>query len=176
MTAKTTAHDELSALDDVVRRAEQRRADTLDRAREALKDLPDLPAQEGAAWSRGDDDEADALTLLSVVLERAGAEVETMTSPIAGLERLEVMQPDVLVVDLGMPQMDGFEFIARVRASANPAVRHIPAAALTAFARSEDRTKALRSGFELHLSKPVDPGELAASVATLVRRARADKA
>jgi PAS domain S-box-containing protein len=121
------------------------------------------------------DDEADALTLLSVVLESAGAEVETLTSPIAGLERLEITQPDVLVVDLGMPEMDGFEFIARVRASANPAVRHIPAAALTAFARSEDRTKALRSGFELHLSKPVDPGELAASVATLVRRARAHK-
>jgi PAS domain S-box-containing protein len=121
------------------------------------------------------DDEADALTLLSVVLESAGADVETLTSPIAGLERLEVRQPDVLVVDLGMPEMDGFEFIAKVRASANPAIRHIPAAALTAFARSEDRTKALRSGFEMHLSKPVDPGELAASVATLVRRARAQK-
>ena len=121
------------------------------------------------------DDETDALTLLNVVLETAGAEVETMTSPTAALERLEVMQPDVMVVDLGMPQMDGFEFIARVRASPNPAVRDIPAAALTAFARSEDRTKALRSGFELHLSKPVDPGELVASVATLVRRARAPK-
>ena len=76
----------------------------------------------------------------------------------------------MLVVDLGMPEMDGFELIARIRKSTNPAVRNIPAAALTAFARSEDRTKALRSGFEMHLAKPVDPGELVASVATLARR------
>ena len=69
-----------------------------------------------------------------------------------------------------MPEMDGFEFIARIRASPNAAVRDMPAAALTAFARSEDRTKALRSGFEMHLAKPVDPAELVASVATLVRR------
>jgi CheY-like chemotaxis protein len=59
-----------------------------------------------------------------------------------------------------------------VRASQNPAVRDLPAVALTAFARSEDRTKALRSGFEMHLAKPVDPGELVAAVTTLVRRTR----
>ena len=62
--------------------------------------------------------------------------------------------------------------IRRIRASADAAVRDVPAAALTAFARSEDRTRALQSGFEMHLAKPVDPGELVASVATLVRRAR----
>ena len=67
--------------------------------------------------------------------------------------------------------MDGFELIGRIRKSPNPSVRTVPAAALTAFARSEDRTKALRSGFEMHLAKPVDPGELVASVATLARRA-----
>ena len=85
------------------------------------------------------------------------------------------LSPDVLIVDLGMPGMDGFEFIARIRASTNAKVRDLPAAALTAFARSEDRTKALRSGFEMHLAKPVDPGELVASVATLVRRAQRPK-
>jgi CheY-like chemotaxis protein len=118
------------------------------------------------------DDEEDALGLLRVVFEATGAEVETQSSALDALERLEAAAsvPDVIVVDLGMPQMDGFEFISRVRASANPAVRDIPAAALTAFARSEDRTKALQSGFEMHLAKPVDPGELVASVATLVRR------
>ena len=58
------------------------------------------------------------------------------------------------------------------RASANPRVRNLPAAALTAFARSEDRTKALERGFEMHLAKPVDPGELVASVATLFRRSQ----
>ena len=116
------------------------------------------------------DDEEDALGLLRVVLETAGADVST--SGLAGrrTERIASLKPDVLIVDLGMPEMDGFEFISRIRASANTDIRDIPAAALTAFARSEDRTKALQSGFEMHLAKPVDPGELVASVATLVRR------
>jgi CheY-like chemotaxis protein len=118
------------------------------------------------------DDEADALTLLRVVLEAAGAEVTTVASPLLAVERIEALRPDVLVVDLGMPEMDGFALIALIRASPHPHVRDVPAAALTAFARSEDRTKALRSGFEMHLAKPVDPGELVAAVATLVRRTR----
>jgi len=66
--------------------------------------------------------------------------------------------------------MDGFELIRRIRSSIDPAIQQIPAAALTAFARSEDRTRALRSGFQMHLAKPVDPGELVASVATLAKR------
>lgn len=109
---------------------------------------------------------------ISVVLETAGAQSSTLSSATAALEHLEAVQPDVLVADLGMPHMDGFQFIEDLRASPNPAVRHIPAAALTAFARSEDRTKALRCGFEMHLAKPVDPGELVASVAMLVRRSQ----
>jgi PAS domain S-box-containing protein len=118
------------------------------------------------------DDEEDALTLLRVVLEAAGAEVTTIGSPITALERLETLRPHVMVVDLGMPEMDGFDFIAKIRSSPDPLVRNLPAAALTAFARSDDRTKALRSGFEMHLAKPVDPGELVASIVTLVRRSR----
>jgi CheY-like chemotaxis protein len=118
------------------------------------------------------DDEADALGLLRVVLETAGATVSTFASPTAALSRLAAERPDVLIVDLGMPEMDGYDFIRRLRSSADPAVRDVPAAALTAFARAEDRTRALQSGFEMHLAKPVDPGELVASVATLVRRAR----
>ena len=116
------------------------------------------------------DDEEDALGLLRVVLETAGADVSTLASPAEALEHVATLKPDVLIVDLGMPEMDGFEFIARIRGSANTDIRDIPAAALTAFARSEDRTRALQSGFEMHLAKPVDPGELVASVATLVRR------
>ncbi len=116
------------------------------------------------------DDEADALGLLRVVLEAAGAQVVTMSSPQDALHWLAEAKPDVMVVDLGMPRMDGFEFIKRVRASDDAAIRDIPAAALTAFARSEDRTRALDAGFEMHLAKPVEPGELVASVATLVRR------
>ena len=118
------------------------------------------------------DDDADALGLLKDVLHAAGAEVTTATSAAHALEVIAAYRPDVLVADIGMPEMDGFELIKRIRASSDPAVRDVPAAALTAFARSEDRTKALQSGFEMHLSKPVDPGELVASVATLVRRYR----
>ncbi len=118
------------------------------------------------------DDEPDSLGLLRVVLEAAGATVTTLTSGVVALERVAAIRPDAIVVDLGMPYMDGFEFIARLRESDDPQVRDIPAAALTAFARSEDRTRALENGFELHLAKPADPGELVASVATLVRRSR----
>jgi CheY-like chemotaxis protein len=79
-------------------------------------------------------------------------------------------RPDVLVADLGMPLMDGFELIQQLRTSAIAAVRDIPAAALTAYARSEDRAKALKSGFEMHLAKPIDPAELIAAVKALARR------
>ena len=106
------------------------------------------------------------------VLERAGFEVEQAINGIEGVEKLLSAPFDLVIVDVNMPRMDGFEFIARIRASANAKIRDLPAAALTAFARSEDRTKALRSGFEMHLAKPVDPGELVASIATLVRRAQ----
>jgi CheY-like chemotaxis protein len=74
-----------------------------------------------------------------------------------------------MVSDLGMPGMDGFELIRRIRQMAG-AVRDLPAAALTAYARSEDRARAMRSGFEMHLAKPIDPSELIAAVASLARR------
>ncbi len=118
------------------------------------------------------DDEEDALALLRTVLETAGAEVIACSSAVEALERISTIAPHALVVDIGMPKMDGLDFIARLRAEPNAAIRDIPAAALTAFARSDDRTKALRSGFEMHLSKPIDPAELVASVATLVRRSK----
>jgi PAS domain S-box-containing protein len=121
------------------------------------------------------DDEEDALTLLRVVLEAAGAEVITVASPLTALERIETVRPHAAVVDLGMAEMDGFELIRRIRASTNDDVRDVPAAALTAFARSEDRTRALQCGFEIHLAKPIDPGELVAAVTTLVRRVRREK-
>ncbi len=137
---------------------------------EKLAPLTELANLSGVRVLAIDDDE-DALGLLRTVLEAAGAEVTTMGSAVDALPRIAELAPDVLVVDLGMPRMDGFEFIARIRGSEDAAVRDIPAAALSAFARSDDRTKALQSGFEMHLAKPVDPGELVASVATLVRRA-----
>ena len=118
------------------------------------------------------DDEEDALTLLRVVLESAGAQVATISDPAEAIACIEKIKPQVLVIDLGMPAIDGFELIGRIRGASNPDVSDVPAVALTAFARSEDRTRALRAGFEMHLAKPVDPGELVQSVASLARRAR----
>jgi PAS domain S-box-containing protein len=121
------------------------------------------------------DDEADSRGLLRVVLEAAGASVTTAASAAEALGLLESSPPDVLVADIGMPDMDGFDLIRHVRTLPDAAAAQVPAAALTAFARSEDRTRALQSGFEMHLAKPVDPGELVASVATLARRHRVPK-
>ena len=135
---------------------------------EALSNLEDLHGVRVVAV----DDEPDALMLLRVVLEAAGADVVTVSSAATPWHGLKRRSPHVVVIDIGMPGMDGFELIARIRSSSSPQVRDVPAAALTAFARSEDRTRALRSGFELHLAKPVDPAELVASIATLVRRSR----
>ena len=152
--------------------ARRSREHPLAEPQQALQGLADLSGVHVLAI----DDETDSLGLLRVVLEAAGARVTTASSGPAALGMLESIKPDVLVADIGMPEMDGFELIKRVRAMASPHVRDVPAAALTAFARSEDRTKALKHGFEMHLAKPVDPGELVASVATLVRRSRISKA
>ena len=139
--------------------------------RDPLQDLVDLANVRVLAV----DDEPDALRLLTDVLQAAGAHVTTATSAAMALELVASASPHVIVADIGMPEMDGYELIRRIRALPDPAMRDIPAAALTAFARSEDRTKALQSGFEMHLAKPVDPGELVASVAMLVRRYRVGK-
>jgi CheY-like chemotaxis protein len=116
------------------------------------------------------DDEADALALVCDVLQAAGAHVSTARSAEEALTLLETDVPDVVVADLGMPHVDGFQFIDRVRRHHNPLVREVPAAALTAYARSEDRTKALRAGFQIHLAKPIDPTELVTTIASLARR------
>jgi CheY-like chemotaxis protein len=83
---------------------------------------------------------------------------------------LDADVPDVLVADLGMPQIDGFQFIDRVRRHRDARVRDVPAAALTAYARSEDRMKTLRAGFQIHLAKPIDPAELVTTIAALAKR------
>ena len=121
------------------------------------------------------DDDVDALRLLSDILEAAGASVMSVNSAESALAKLRSERPMVLVSDLGMPGMDGFDLIKQVRQLADPELRAIPAAALTAYARSGDRAKSLRSGFEMHLAKPIDPAELIAAVGALARRhARVD--
>src|SRR5205814_2342214 len=99
------------------------------------------------------DDDPDALTLVREVLEAAGAEVIGAESGLAALSALHERTPHAIVTDLGMPGLDGFELLARLRLSPMESLRTIPAAALTAYARAEDRTRCLNSGFQMHLSK-----------------------
>ena len=116
------------------------------------------------------DDDPDATGLMREVLSSAGASVIVAHSGREALSIISRERPDVLLSDIGMPEMDGFALIAQVRASADPAVRDVPAAALTAYARSDDRTRVLQSGFQMHLSKPIDPADVVAAVAALARR------
>jgi signal transduction histidine kinase/CheY-like chemotaxis protein len=118
------------------------------------------------------DDDLDALVLLREVLETAGAVVTTAGSAAEALEIAEHAAHDVLISDIGMPGMDGFELIRRIRGMSDTTVNRIPAAALTAYARSDDRTRTLQSGFQMHLSKPINPAELAAAVVALAGRRR----
>jgi PAS domain S-box-containing protein len=114
------------------------------------------------------DDEVDSVRLLKAVLENAGASVITATSAETALDLLRNDAPDVMVADIGMPQMDGLQLIRAVRQMDEPA-RSIPAAALTAYARPEDSVNSLSSGFQMHLVKPIDPVELAVAISRLAR-------
>jgi PAS domain S-box-containing protein len=115
------------------------------------------------------DDEADARELVSRVLENQGAKVVLARSGEEALEIIEFNRPDVLVSDVGMPGMDGYHLIREIRASETKAQR-LPAVALTAFARAEDRKRAMLAGYQSHLAKPFDTAELVLIVAGLVDR------
>jgi PAS domain S-box-containing protein len=119
------------------------------------------------------DDESDARLLLTAMLERCGAEVIAMNSAREALEALESWRPDVLVADIGMPVEDGYALIRQVRALPKDKGGQTPALALTAYARTEDRVRALSEGYQLHLAKPVDRVELATVVASLANRVSA---
>jgi PAS domain S-box-containing protein len=113
------------------------------------------------------DDDLDATTLARAVLAERGASVTTAASAIQALEALRRDRPDVLVSDIGMPVHDGYELIRWVRALPAAEGGRTPAVALTAFARSEDRRRALLAGYQSHVVKPVHPAELIAVIATL---------
>jgi PAS domain S-box-containing protein len=115
------------------------------------------------------DDEDDARALLAEVLRRRGAEVVTAASAEHALQVLTVGPPDVLVSDISMPGEDGYSLIRKVRALTKDQ-RFIPAVAVTAYARREDRTRAMLAGFQAHIAKPLDPGELLIVVASLAGR------
>jgi PAS domain S-box-containing protein len=114
------------------------------------------------------DDEADMRELLRTVLSKCGAEVSLAASVSEALEIFRQSGADLLISDIGMPQEDGYELIKRIREL--PEGRDVPAVALTAYARAEDRLRTLRSGYQMHVAKPVELAELVAVVASLVKR------
>jgi PAS domain S-box-containing protein len=118
------------------------------------------------------DDEADARGLVRRLLEDCDAVVETVGSAAEAYDRLRGGRFDVLVSDIGMPGEDGYSLLRRVRALPAEQGGRVPAIALTAYARAEDRMKAVLAGFQLHLAKPVEPAELITMVASVSGRTR----
>ncbi|HZZ45057.1 MAG TPA: ATP-binding protein [Tepidisphaeraceae bacterium] len=116
------------------------------------------------------DDEPDARALLDRLLKDRGAEVQTAGTVSEALEAFKLRPPDLLISDIGIPDQDGYDLIRQVRALPAPHDSRIPAIALTAFARSEDRTRAMRAGYQMHLPKPIEAPELLAAIATLAWR------
>ena len=116
------------------------------------------------------DDEPDARELIAVVLKRRGAEVISVGSAVEALAEMERQAFDVLVSDIGMPLMDGYALISKIRQLPKERGGRIPAAALTAYAGVEDRMRALSAGYQIHIPKPVEPAELTTVVANLAGR------
>jgi PAS domain S-box-containing protein len=121
------------------------------------------------------DDEVDTCNLLAQVLTHYGANVKTVLSASEAMKEFLKKQPDILISDIGMPEEDGYSLIQKIRALPNDKIRQMPAIALTAFARPHDRMKALAAGFQTHVSKPVEPDELATVIASLTGRLSLDE-
>jgi CheY-like chemotaxis protein len=115
------------------------------------------------------DDDPDTLDVVAELLTLRGAFVVPAPSAAAALEALRRFEPDVLVSDIGMPERDGYDLIRDIRGLGRSS-EELPAVAVTAFTSPEDRRRALAAGFQVHLAKPVDPGELTAVVARLGRK------
>lgn len=113
------------------------------------------------------DDEPDARELFAAVFSHYGAEVLVVSCAADVLASLDSFRPDVLVSDIGMPEMDGYDLIQQVRDRPAEKGGQIPAIALTAYAGEVNQQQALAAGFQLHLSKPVEPAELIAGIASL---------
>jgi CheY-like chemotaxis protein/anti-sigma regulatory factor (Ser/Thr protein kinase) len=130
----------------------------------------------GGLWLLVVDDEPDALELISAVLERYGATVTVVGSAAGALEVLARCEggewPDAMLSDIGMAGEDGLYLIRRVRAMEQPSGATIPAIALTAYARADDRARALEAGFQVHVAKPFEPAQLVGTIASLVQQTR----
>jgi PAS domain S-box-containing protein len=138
-----------------------------------IKQIDDLP-QEGLDLTGirvlTVDDDPDARELLTILLAQYGAEVLTVASAAEVLANLESFQPDVLVSDIGMPEVDGYSLIQQIRTLTPEKGGQIPAIALTAYAREDDHQRAIRSGYQRHVTKPLDPEELVQVVVALANR------
>jgi len=115
------------------------------------------------------EDDADARALISRILSDAGAQVNDVASADAAMAQIKSGTPDLMVSDIGMPQLDGYQLLRNVRGAGFDAQR-LPAIALTAFSRVQDREDALAAGFQVHLAKPVRAEALVAAVGNLLRR------
>jgi CheY-like chemotaxis protein len=116
------------------------------------------------------DDDPDAREVIARILRGGGAFVLTASSAATAMEILSESMPALLVSDIGMPGEDGYDLIRKVRALTAEDRGRVPAVALTAFSRSEDRQRALLAGYQLHVAKPVEPSELLTVCASLVGR------
>jgi PAS domain S-box-containing protein len=148
-------------------------------AGETVRRHPIAARGEPAAMARLDsvrvlvvDDDPDANEALRVLLGSCGAEVRVAGSAAHALDILDRWHPDVLLSDIGMPGMDGYGLLAAIRARTD-ARAQVPALALTAFASTDDRVRLLSAGFQMHVAKPADPGELVAAIAAVLARGTA---
>jgi CheY-like chemotaxis protein len=116
------------------------------------------------------DDEVDARQVVGTMLRRSGAEVTTAGSVEEAMQLFESCRPDVLVADIGMPGEDGYSLIRRVRERPPESGGEIPAVALTAYVRTQDRVRVLSSGYQMHVPKPVEPADLVSAVARVADR------
>ncbi|MDQ4120612.1 MAG: PAS domain S-box protein [Acidobacteriota bacterium] len=116
------------------------------------------------------DDDTDALDMLRTMLSSHGAQVQTSSSAVEALKILEKSIPDVLVSDIGMPEMNGIEFVGKIRQSKNKRLQQIPAIALTAYASAEDRERILAAGFNQYQRKPVNFADLIANIKSQSRK------
>jgi len=114
------------------------------------------------------DDEFDARYLVSRIIDEAGGRTRSAESADAALALLAAETFDIMVSDVGMPGTDGFQLIRAIRQGDRPEIAKLPAIALTAYARADDRKRALWMGFQAHLAKPIDPRELVAAIASLL--------
>ena len=112
------------------------------------------------------DDDCEGIFPLKLFLEKHGARVTCVESAVKGLKKFEEARFDLILSDIGMPEMDGYQLIGKVRSAKNNSA--IPAIALTAYASAEDRQRALTAGFQTHISKPINFDELLQAVVNLL--------